>query len=419
MPSTWYQQPWPDRLSYVVDMMREISRQADPQGMVQVYGRHVRRILPSDGHLSLSRRDLVYPWFRITRSHLHRPGVNPWKERGTLPTFDRGILSQLIYDGMPRIIDDFEPDPADPAYEYLRDIRSIAAIPLYEAGLSLNMVVMLRKERGLWDYERFPDQVWLGNLFGRATSNLVLSEELRRAYDSVDRELKTVADIQRSLPTIPGVELATYYQTSQRAGGDYYDFFELPEGQLGILIADVAGHGTPAAVMMAVTHSIAHGHHGPPTPPSRLLNFLNHRLASRYTGNGTFVTAFYGIFDPRTRKLVYTNAGHNPPVVRRCGATPDALRGALSLPLGIIDDEVYRDTEITLAEHDVLALYTDGITEARRADGEMFGTDRLNDLLCGERSASETVKLITHAVDEFTGHTPASDDRTLLLMRLT
>jgi sigma-B regulation protein RsbU (phosphoserine phosphatase) len=405
-------------------MMRQISRQTDPQSMVQLYGKHIRRIMPSDGHLSLSRRDLVYPWVRITRSHLQRPGINPWKQRNELPTFSGGILSQLIYDGLPKIIDDFEPDPADPAYEYLRDIRSIAAIPLYEAGLSLNMVVLLRKERGLWDPERFPDQVWLGNLFGRATSNLVLSEELRSAYDAVDRELKTVADIQRSLlpttlPVIEGVELAAHYQTSQRAGGDYYDFFELPDGQLGILIADVAGHGTPAAVMMAVTHSIAHGHHGPPTPPSRLLNFLNQRLAARYTGNGTFVTAFYGIFDPRTRRLVYTNAGHNPPVVRRCGANPDTLSGALSLPLGIIGDEVYTDTQITIQPGDMLALYTDGITEARRADGEMFGTERLNDLLCGERSASETVKLITQAVDEFTGHTPAGDDRTLLLMRLT
>src|SRR5207253_1299364 len=103
--------------------------------------------------------------------------------------------------------------------------------------------------------------VWLSNLFGRATHNLVLAEELRQAYEAVDRELVAVADIQRSLlpaklPKIPTMDLAAHYQTSRRAGGDYYDFFPLAEGKWGIIVADVSGHGTPAAVLMAITHCI-------------------------------------------------------------------------------------------------------------------------------------------------------------------
>src|SRR5690349_24930591 len=149
--------------------------------------------------------------------------------------------------------------------------------------------------------------VQTNNLYGRATHNLVLAEKVKEAYEAVDEEMRIVAALQRSLlpdplPKIPTMSVAAHYQTSHRAGGDYYDFFPLPDGKWGILIADVSGHGTPAAVLMAVTHTIAHTYGGPPTPPGTLLNFVNRHLAARYTnGNGTFVTAFYGIYDPASR----------------------------------------------------------------------------------------------------------------------
>ena len=126
----------------------------------------------------------------------------------------------------------------------------------------------------------------------------------KQAYEIVERELKVVADIQRSLlpqvlPKIPTLELAAYYRTSRWAGGDYYDFFPLPDGRWGILIADVSGHGTPAAVMMAITHSLAHSLPGPADPPAAMLGHVNRQLSNRYTtSNEVFVTAFYGVYDP-------------------------------------------------------------------------------------------------------------------------
>ncbi len=124
------------------------------------------------------------------------------------------------------------------------------AIPHYDQGVALNMVVLLEQEPAAFDPEKFPEWFWVSSLFGRLTHNLVLRDELKHAYEIVERELKVVADIQRSLlpqvlPAIPGLELGAYYQTSQWAGGDYYDFFPLPDGRWGILIADVSGHGTP------------------------------------------------------------------------------------------------------------------------------------------------------------------------------
>src|SRR5436309_3311908 len=188
----------------------------------------------------------------------------------------------------------------------------------------------------------------MSNLFGRATHNLVLSEELKKAYEAVDYELKVVADIQRSLlprelPQIPNLSLAAHYQTSRRAGGDYYDFFPLPNGQWGILITDVSGHGTPAAVLMAITHSIAHTYPGPPTPPAMMLNYVNRHLCCRYSiQSDTFVTAFYGVYDPATRTISYSSAGHPPPRLKRCADGSLALLdGHHGLPLGIMPEENY------------------------------------------------------------------------------
>jgi phosphoserine phosphatase RsbU/P len=431
---------WQDRLDLVVQMMRAVSLERDPQKMVRVYGEWVSKLMPVDWFVSVSRRDLIAPWYRITRSDLWEEQgkvVNPWKQRDELPLFDRGLLGELIYSEKPYLNNDVTIDPSDPAYEHLRGFRSMIAVPTYEDGKAINMTVIMQREPNAFNPEDLPERVWQGNLFGRATKNLVLSAELTDAYNAVERELQTVADIQRSLlpvsvPEVDGLDLAAFYQTSRHAGGDYYDFFPLDDGKLGILIADVSGHGTPAAVVMAVAHSIAHTRE-PPQPPCELLNFLNQRLVARgYTTNGTFITAFYGIYDPATRTLIYSSAGHNPPRLRRCtGDETDIgqtvpLDAGRNLPLGIVADEVYEDAEVQLRPHDVLVLYTDGITEARGAsanvkpgEDELFGNDRLDAVVdaCGS-SARSLVDRIVQAVNDFTDFAPAGDDRTLVVVKV-
>ena len=414
------------RLAFVVDMMRDLSRQTDPQLMVAEYGKRMRQIVPSDANFSLSRRDLEAPYFRITRSSRWEDPVNPWKSTDRLPVFKGGLISKIIYGDQPVVFNDLEAElePDDPAIEYLQGHKSLVAIPLYDQGVALNMVVLLRKEADGFTMDNLPEHVWMSNLFGRATHNLVLSEKVRKAYERVDTELKVVADIQRSLlpttlPKIPTLDLACHYQTSTRAGGDYYDFFELPDGKWGILIADISGHGTPAAVIMAVTHSIAHMLTEPPLPPSRLMNFVNRHLTQRYTGgSGTFVTAFYGIYDPCAGVLSYTSAGHPPARLIRCGEVK-SLEGERNLPLGIDEGEVYVDNEHPLEVGDTLILYTDGITEARNPAGEMFGEGRLDRSARCKGSAEAMIDSILAELDRFREGRKLADDRTLLIARLT
>jgi sigma-B regulation protein RsbU (phosphoserine phosphatase) len=275
----------------------------------------------------------------------------------------------------------------------------------------------------VFEAERLPEHVWMSNLFGRATQGLVLSQELKRAYDRVDKELKVVAEIQRSLlparlPRVPGLDLAASYQTSTRAGGDYYDFFELPDGRWGLLIADVSGHGTPAAVIMAVTHSIAHMLNDLPAPPSKLMRFLNRNLTARYTGGtGAFVTAFYGIYDPATRELEYSSAGHPPPRIIHCDRVR-ALGDARMLPLGIDADEEYSDATTRLEPGDALVFYTDGITEARDPRGEMFGEERLDGAVRCRGDAGAMLASLLAEVDRFRAGRALEDDRTLLVARV-
>ncbi|WP_373653422.1 GAF domain-containing SpoIIE family protein phosphatase [Schlesneria sp. DSM 10557] len=417
---------WKERLDVIVDMMRDMSQHTDPQAMVKSYGEKIQQLLSVDCRISISRRGLEAPWYRVTRNTSWSQEINPWKEPDRLPLLKGGLLGRLIHGDQPVLINDLQLDPAEPAYELLQGYRSLLAVPMYDQGVAMNMVIMLQQEPNGFEEEQIPDLVWRSNLFGRVTSNLVLKEELRQAYQVLDREMKAVGDIQRSLlpsslPSIPTLDIACYYQPAQRAGGDYYDFFPMPDGKWGIFIADVSGHGTPAAVLMAVTHCIAHTHPGPPLPPGKLLEYLNCHLCSRYIGTSSrFVTGFYCIYDPARRVITYACAGHNPPRLKRCqDGSLLSLDQARGLPLGILKETHYEEAELQLQQGDQIIFYTDGITEAQSTDGKFFGTERLDhELEKCSLLANALLNSVLRSVERFANGRPADDDRTMIVARL-
>jgi sigma-B regulation protein RsbU (phosphoserine phosphatase) len=418
---------WNDRLHLIEDTMRSISQETDPQSLVHRYGERIQQLTPIDRRLSLSRRHLEAPQVRITRSTSWDEEINPWLQKDRLPVLSGGLLSELCYREHTTLIDDLHVSADDPAFEYLDGYRSLLAMPMYDEGKSLNWVILLQKHAAAFDPEQIPDLVWRSNLFGRATATLVLKSQLEAAWKTVDRELKTVARLQRALlpfelPKIRRLDVTAYYQPASSAGGDYYDFFELPGGLWGVFIGDVSGHGTPAAVMMAVMHCMAHTHPGPVHPPSAVLKYLNKHLTERYSNRiETFVTAFYAIFDPENRKLTYACAGHNPPRLKRCQAgTVITLDKVGGLPLGVMEDFDYQECSIYLQYADQIVLYTDGITETQNAAGEQFGERRIDEVLsnCGLDS-SELMEKMLSAVNEFANGHPPHDDRTLIVLRCT
>jgi sigma-B regulation protein RsbU (phosphoserine phosphatase) len=415
---------WRARLAISVDMMRELSRYTDPDEMYHVFARRMTQLYPTSRQVSLTRRGLSAPDFRVTRFNLWKERLNPYRDPHRLPLHSGGLLAELVYADQPRIIDDLILSPDDPAMEYLEGQRSLLAIPLYEQGVATNVIVVTREEPAAFPREQVPELVWMTNLFGRAMQTLVLSERLREAYDAADFELRTIAEMQHSLlppsvPRVPGLDVAVHYRTANRAGGDYYDFFPLPGGKLGLLVADVSGHGTPASVLMAITHSLAHAYPQPPTSPGRFLAHLNDSLSHRYTATtGLFVTAFYAVFDPTQGLVTSALAGHQPP---RLAATDRwaPIPSRQSLPLGVNRQSgPYPELTAPFGPGARLAVFTDGILEAVNRAGEPFGLDRLDASLGGSTTTAEdVVDRVVGAVDGFTAGASSTDDRTLVVVR--
>ena len=188
---------------------------------------------------------------------------------------------------------------------------------------------------------------------------------LAKALAELDSERKAVGEIQRSLlpaslPEIPGFEMSPYYRPSQQAGGDYYDVVPLVDGQWGFVMADVSGHGTPAAVIMTVMRTLIHAE----LPSNRdksaaeFLRHVNRVMSDAYLRDGRFVTTWAAVLDPASGRLTYASAGHNPPRLLR-GGNVFPLDTTSGLPLGIDPAATYENVSITLEPGDLLVIYTD------------------------------------------------------------
>jgi predicted ester cyclase len=243
---------------------------------------------------------------------------------------------------------------------------------------------------------------------------------MRQAFE---QELRVARRIQQallpqSIPQPAGWELTAYYQPAREVGGDFYDFQELEDGRLGLVVGDATGHGVPAALVMANTQSVlrAVAQRGG-SAPSRALVEANEVLFT-YIPPSMFVTCFYAILDPTSGRLLYANAGHNLPCSRRHDGLTDELR-ARGMPLGLMPGMSYEESEVFLEPGECVLFYSDGLTEAHDPEGEMFGTPRLRSLLAKHPGDGKT--LIAYLMEElgrFTGEGwEQEDDITLVTLR--
>jgi len=431
--------PWQERLDHLVETMREVSRHTEPRAMVEAYSARMRTEL-FGRMLSLTRRGVEPPEFLLARDTRWERQPDPWKERDKLPRLRGGFLGELMFGNTVRYIPDLDLPGSDPACDLLRGWRSLVALPVFDGGEALNMTIFLREQPHAFDPDDLPNMFWTTNLFARATHNLVLStdlkkayedlgranEDLSRAYEALDREARLIADLQhallpRELPRIPTLDVATHYKPATRAGGDYYDFFNQSDGTWALFIGDVSGHGSPAAVEMAITRTLAHVRAESPFGPSEMLAFLNERLSGRMLVNPGFVTALCAVYDPRRGTIRYSSAGHHPPRLKRCSdGSLFSLDGSGSPPLGVLGTVRFKDAEQELVPGDQLIFYTDGITEAMNPKGEMFGLSRLDGVLenCGV-DAKRIIDSVLLELDTFRGERELADDVTMLVARVT
>lgn len=253
-----------------------------------------------------------------------------------------------------------------------------------------------------------------------------LYNQLQEAYTLIDRERDIIADIQRSLlcahpPRIDGFQFFFDYQPSSKAGGDYYDFIEVDGDHLGVLVSDVSGHGTPAAVIMAMLRVLLRSSFAQILSPRETLNKINRFLCGTL-GMGYFITCFYGIIHLPSRRMKYSSAGHNPPIVIDYDSGQvRTLSTSRGFPLMISPQNVLEERELQLLPNSKLILYTDGLTETRDRSGKMFGSQRLENLLLElgkNRNAQELGKKIKDTVQQFAQSTTFEDDYTLVILEV-
>jgi serine phosphatase RsbU (regulator of sigma subunit) len=265
----------------------------------------------------------------------------------------------------------------------------------------------------------------LQSLAAQVASALYRAEEYAQtlAHQKVLQELNVAAEIQASflpdrLPQRAGWQLAAALRPARQTSGDFYDVVELPDGLIGLVIADVADKGTGAALFMALSRTLLRTFAFEyPTQPDKALYAANRRILSD-SRSSMFVTVFYGILDPAHATLAYCNAGHNPPYLVRTGSDPQPLRNT-GIPLGIIEDATWTVGAVALEPDDLLVLYTDGVSEAQNWAGDFFEVERLLDTAraCTGRTAQAVAECILAAVDRFVGDAQQSDDLTLLVVK--
>jgi serine phosphatase RsbU (regulator of sigma subunit) len=240
----------------------------------------------------------------------------------------------------------------------------------------------------------------------------------------LERELQLAREIQHTLlpdhlPDLPGWELAVTWRAARQVAGDFYDVLELPGERLGLVIADVADKGMPAALFMALTRTLMRAAASEVQSPAETLTRVNDLLVPD-ARHGMFVTGLYVNVSLETGDFVFANAGHHPPLVFRSGdqSLEELERGETAL--GVLEGVQFRKHAHSLAAGDTMILYTDGVTEALSAEGAFYGEERLWDFvrsLCGDRSAQETLDGIVGAVADFIGDNSPSDDLTLMVLR--
>ena len=246
-----------------------------------------------------------------------------------------------------------------------------------------------------------------------------LEKENRKVSKRLSRELNDAEEIQRALlpqqlPGVNGFELAVAWEPANAVSGDYFDVLTLDERHTGICIADVAGKGMSAALLMSNLQAALKSQASATVPPAELMTSLNSLICENIVSH-RFISFIYAALDTRTRKLTYSNAGHYLPMLVRNGR---CTRLTESGPVfGVFPNERYQHTEIQLEAGDVLALFTDGVTEVRNADGEEFGEGRLQQLLLDHSlPAAELRNKVMSAVREF-GSGNFDDDVTLLVLK--
>jgi len=301
-------------------------------------------------------------------------------------------------------------------------LRFHASAPLISQGKPLGLINVATTE---WQFLTAEDLHFLSDV----SAQVVVALERAHFYEvaearriRLEKELEVAREVQaglmpREMPDIPGFSLAGAWHPAREVAGDFYDIFPLDDGRWGMVIGDVAGKGTAAALYMAMVHSLILSGALRHRSPAAVLREVNQTIL-RQSSSVIFVTVFLAVVDPKTQTLQYANAGHNPPMVRRASGTIESLTRTGSA-VGVFDELQMSETTITLGPGDAVVLYTDGVTEAWHPHprNEDYGINRLTAAIAAApRKAGELLAHVEADLNTFTEGAPQQDDITFFVL---
>jgi sigma-B regulation protein RsbU (phosphoserine phosphatase) len=346
-----------------------------------------------------------------------------------MPEGEGGFLKKALTLKEPEIVPNIVHDVTKndlKVLPWLADMKTALIVPTIGVKGEPATSILFAHEEDAYKF----DDIWRNVILTYSITNIILNLLLRRetdkAYRALDEELNVIGHIQRQLlpeklPSTDGLDWAAYYSTSARAGGDYYDFFPLPDDRIGVIIADVSGHGSPAAVVMSMTRLLMHTYPGEINPPVEVMRKMNEILMGHILP-GQFVTAFYGVIDLKQRTLTCSSAGHcHPRIFRAKASNVEKLDVKGGLPLGVSSDGGFDQTSISFDKDDVLLFYTDGLTEALSKSKDMYGEGRLEEVLnrSSMEAASQIKNFLLEDVTKFAKGVPLKDDMTIIVAKAT
>jgi serine phosphatase RsbU (regulator of sigma subunit)/anti-sigma regulatory factor (Ser/Thr protein kinase) len=311
-----------------------------------------------------------------------------------------------------------------PALIALRETGVALVVPLVSQGEligTLNLGPRLSEQEYSTDDRRL-----LTTLAAQAAPAIRVAQLVReQAHEAAEREkveqeMRVATLIQqqflpRELPSLPEWQIAAYYGPARAVGGDFYDFIEMADGRIGIAVGDVTDKGVPAALVMARTHSILRAEATRSDSPGAILARANDLLVPEMPAR-MFVTCLFAILDPKTGHIVLANAGHNLPYVRTDDGVVE-LR-ATGMPLGLIAESHYDETEGVIAPGSNVLLYSDGLVEAHDPGQQMFGFPRLREAMTIDDAGSDLLDRLLEDLRTFTGpEWEQEDDITLVTLR--
>ena len=335
---------------------------------------------------------------------------------------NQNILGWMMINKKALLTNDLSNDPRFTGVKADVDIRSLLCVPLLVKNRLIGILAVFNKKDGAGFSE---DDKRLLSIIAAQSGQILENARLyesEKSLISMQEEVRLASNIQLELlpkkfPDISGYEIAGRSIPAQLVGGDYFDFIPMDDHRLALSLGDVSGKGLPASLLMANLQATLRGQ-TLVNATARDCVVRSNKLLFESTSSEKFVTLFYSILDPQKHELVYCNAGHDHPFLLSEGKEPVRLKTG-GIVVSIMEHFPFEEASVQLQPGDTVVVYSDGIPEAMNAEKELFGEERLTELLVKHHGlpAVELIDMIIGTAKAFAGRTPQSDDMTIIVVK--